>query len=371
MLGTIPYWNYYPWEIPDMWEDLECIDSHYIIIQKRIQQQKYNKLISYEREFDWATRSITTEISKSNFINDPELLKDYTIDRRDNNTTITWQSTSRRLPLRVLTNEYDCNPNPWNLGESDYAYVYDNILEVDSLLSQISMEFINNFEAKLSIPSSLWEKLLEKQNSWLNWRARHNLPRLDSSTNLFRHTAEENMAAYIQKDPWYFEYIYKSIDQHLCFIAAQTHIPKFALGLEAEAVNLRVWIVSAEEDGYIDLIQEKRQCITPLMQDILLFVAKEVWWYTRDELPEINYNDFVQDKTDPKLWIEWCYKWIVSKKETRKNVYGIMEAEEEGVDPISEEQQLLKEAQIDAALVWNTDFDFSNLATINNPWTEA
>jgi len=28
-----------------------------------------------------------------------------------------------------------------------------------------------------------------------------------------------------------------------------------------------------------------------------------------------------------------------------------MEAEEEGVDPISEEQQLLKEAQIDAALV--------------------
>lgn len=322
----IPHWYYYPWELPDLWESFEDLDKHFIITHITDEWKKKIRLLGYEFDNESKKWTISKEEHKDSFFSDTGMNSPYFIKRDE------WTSTaeiSDELPLYFLNNEYQCSDNQRWFGDSDLKSIYWLIIELLSKISMISLEFINNFESKLSVPASLWQALIDAQQWKKKWweRDMHDLPELDSSINLFFHENWEQIAQYIQKDWTYLDKAFERMKKIAQFISADSDVPVSQFWEMIWSANEPADKSQERKEAYIDRVNEKRELIEPVLEKIYKHIALYQFW--KDITPIITFNPIIQDEYDSNMVLNAQAQRVISKEMARKTIFNLDDKEEE------------------------------------------
>lgn len=352
-IGCVPHGYYYPGELPDMSESFEDVYKHFIITHLTEEWKKKIKLLWYEYDDVSKKWTIYNEEHKDTFFSDKNMDAPYIIERT--NAISTSEEIQEHLPLYFLNNEYQCSDNQRWFWDSDLKSVYWMIIELISNISMISIEFINNFESKLSVPASLWQALVEASKDKSVWWARqnHNIPELDSSINLFFHENWEQVAQYIQKDGTYLEKAFEWMKQVAQFISSDTDIPVAQFGQMLWSANEPADRAKERKEAYIDRVNEKRELIEPVLEKIYHHIA--LYQFQKDTKPSIKFNPIIQDEYDSTMVLNAQAQRVISKELARKTIFNLDATEE-----LEERKRLSDEFLTDA----QTGNNFGDLINI-------
>lgn len=338
----VPVWYYRPGYDVNMWEMVNELDHHIVYVVELVDWKQKKRVIEYK--YIDGKRYLYDNTTDQSFNNDGPykcMYRNLCKSNLDTDKDWSYSNVLDHLPLHIFNSDNDCGKD--GIGASDIESVYNLIIEVYKAMSMISLEFINNFESKISVSKELAEYLakVSKQNN--DWHIDTiNLP---STTNLFVHTSSDDVARFIQKDPWYIEYMYKRIEDLIIKISALTGIPTSSFWVNKSSNNETATLTNSRNNVYIDKVNTRRIIFRPILKRILMSIAQQ-YGYTWN-MPTIVYNDIVEDQYDPSVIIQSASIGIISKETASKKLYNLTEEQRQ-----QEKINLSEQNAIQSALWW-------------------
>lgn len=335
----VPMWYYRPWYDVSMWEMINEIDHHIIYAVEQDKTRKH-RLIEYKLIDDtWYLYDSTSDSVVSEWV-----YKCAYRNQCKSNIVQWWDGTEYQsldhLPLHIFNSDNECGKD--GIGASDIESVYTLILEVYKAMSMISLEFINNFESKISVSKEMAEYLHKIKKQQWSYDDTINLP---SNINLFTHTNSDDVARFIQKDPWYIQYMYDWVEDLITKISSLTGIPTSSFGINKSSNNETATLTNSRNNVYIDKINTRRIIFKPILKNILLSIAKSYGYQW--QAPSITYNDIIENELDPSVIIQSVNAGIISKETASKKLYGFTEDQRQ-----KEKVNLTEQNAIQSALWW-------------------
>lgn len=339
-VAPLPIDNYFPWCAPGIGETLQDINLHYVITTYQDDNDKtkyYSMLYEYRYNMEDDVRDMTVE--KHNFTNVNNLGLDKHITYNES-TYISTISEERLpyLPIFFFNNDYTETYNQamdttqfgvtsklqtsFGIGRPDWHCVKDIAEEINSTITNVSIELLSNIKSKMSIPKAVSEKMNRDKKKamakqWIRADQMGMLDRysgmqkIDSWVNVFFHEAGEQIAQYIQKDPSYLDRSFTWLEKIFILVSSVTGIPKSDLGLEENVGGEKVGTSNNRRMTHIASCETKRKLITRTIAEMNYWIAVEQYGRKWGR-PKVTFTPLVDNRKDPVTVCNMYQKWLLS-----------------------------------------------------------
>ena len=329
--SCLPIWYYRPWYSPELGDSYRDLDSHMLIsASSSINSTINTKIVFYERNDEWK-RDIKVWHTDQSFGVDTGLKSDMVYEKNrivytkdsENKTII---STTDVLPLVFFNNHTVCNyadtgEVQYGFGESDIQSVYDLVLDINTMLTNISIEYIKNWEAIKSYPKSMVEYINKIRKEWDEKKLKQAL-----WANVVTHD-KDGVTQFVQKDMKVIESIKDQIHRHIKLISAVTWVPLEYFGVDVWWANESAQSKVERNKKFIAKCNSKRRLLTPALKKLYYIILVSLWreWDMGDI--KIDRNDPFETEADANKVFSACDKWLISRETATRTLFDMTDDE--------------------------------------------
>lgn len=208
---------------------------------------------------------------------------------------------------------------------SDLVDTLDIQQEINDRTTQISKEFIQHLNSKVSYPESFAKRV---QKAYSQGKEKDDAHIVLPTTERTSHAQGETPAQYTSKDVQHLALSFTHLDRMVKWLSAVTNVPGKFLGLDIGGSNEKVGALDKQFELFYYRVQNKREMAKPEIERMLAYVA---WLLTgrTDLMPTVTFEPLKKTdiESNVKVYAEAKAAWLVSRETAVSKTFDLNEEE--------------------------------------------